>query len=135
MKGLLELLGRLALSAIFLASGVQKVFHFDDTVTAMTKEGVPEPTYLLIAAIAALIIGSVLVILGLKTRLGALMLFCFLGAATYWFHDFWNMPAEQVQMQQIHFMKNIALMGAMLLLIERGAGAMSLDAKRRHAKD
>ncbi len=134
MKGLLELVGRLALSAIFLASGVQKIFNFDATAELMAKEGVPEPRYLLIAAIAALIVGSVLLIVGLKTRLGATMLFCFLALATYWFHDFWNLPADmadKVQGEQIHFMKNLALMGAMLFVIERGAGAMSLDAKRR----
>lgn len=138
MRGLLDLLGRAAFVAIFLASSANKILNFDDTVAYMTKEGVPEPRYLLMGAIAFLILGSLLVLFGLKTRLGALMLLTFLAAATYYFHDFWNMPEaspDKVQGEQIQFMKNLALAGATLMLVARGSGRWSLDAKKRHASD
>jgi putative oxidoreductase len=51
----------------------------------------------------------------------------FLVLATYYFHAFWNLEGQQAQMQQIQFMKNLALMGAMLFVIANGPGKMSLD--------
>jgi putative oxidoreductase len=70
------------------------------------------------------------VIAGYKTRWGALLLLLFLLPTTYLFHDFWNLTGEAAQGQQIQFMKNLALGGAMLFLIANGGGAWSLDACR-----
>ena len=49
------------------------------------------------------------------------------------FHNFWAMPAAQQMMQQLMFMKNMAVIGGLLLVFAFGAGALSLDA-RRNAK-
>jgi putative oxidoreductase len=67
-------------------------------------------------------------VLGYKARLGAFLLLVFLGAATYYFHDFWQAPAEQKQTEMIQFMKNLALMGTMVFIMANGAGPWSLDA-------
>jgi putative oxidoreductase len=48
--------------------------------------------------------------------------------ATYYFHDFWTVTDPQVKQEQmIQFMKNLAMMGAMVLIIANGTGPMSLD--------
>jgi uncharacterized membrane protein YphA (DoxX/SURF4 family) len=45
-------------------------------------------------------------------------------------HRFWGLSdPQQVQMQQAHFMKNLALMGASLFFVYAGSGAYSLDAR------
>jgi putative oxidoreductase len=83
---------------------------------------------MLVGAIVFLIAGSLSVVLGFKARVGATLLLIFLVLATYYFHDFWDVtdPAAK-QEQLIQFMKNLGLMGAMVLIIANGTGPMSLD--------
>jgi putative oxidoreductase len=98
----------------------------------MHKAGVPFPTLALIIAIAMLLAGSISLIVGYKARHGALLLFLFLLPATYYFHAPWKAhDAAEVGQQVIHFLKNIALMGAMLLVMVLGPGPGSLDGARR----
>ena len=132
IRGFLSLLARLMLAAIFMLSAVAgKIMNFSGTVEKMAAEGVPSPTILLGGAIAFLILGSLSIVLGFKGRFGAFLLLVFLAAATYYFHDFWKLPpdtpAERMQMETIAFMKNLALMGAMLFLVANGTGPWSLD--------
>lgn len=129
IQGLLALLGRIMIAAIFLLSAVgNKIPKFNDVAGAMAAEGVPQPKILLAGAIAFLILGAISIVLGYKARLGAFLLLVFLGAATYYFHDFWQAPAEQKQTEMIQFMKNLALMGTMVFIMANGAGPWSLDA-------
>jgi putative oxidoreductase len=131
-RGLLSLLARLMIATIFLLSAVAgKIMNFSGTVEKMAAEGVPSPTILLGGAIAFLILGSLSIVLGYKGRFGAFLLLCFLGAATYYFHDFWKLPPDTppatMQGELIAFMKNLALMGTMLFLVANGTGPWSLD--------
>lgn len=129
IQGLLALLGRIMIAAIFLMSAVgNKIPKFNDVAGYMAAEGVPQPKILLAGAIAFLILGALSLALGYKARLGAFLLLVFLGAATYYFHDFWKAPAEQKQSEMIQFMKNLALMGTMVFIMATGAGPWSLDA-------
>jgi putative oxidoreductase len=48
---------------------------------------------------------------------------------TFIFHKFWGIDAAQAQNQMIHFLKNVSIMGGMLLLFAFGPGAYSLDKK------
>ncbi|MEX0669625.1 MAG: DoxX family protein [Pirellulales bacterium] len=139
IKGFLSLLGRLMIAAIFLMSAVGgKIMNFSGTVEKMTAEGVPSPTILLGGAIAFLILGSLSIVLGYKGRVGALLLLIFLGAATYYFHDFWKLPADAdpaaKQGEVIAFMKNMALMGTMVFLFANGTGPWSLDNRGQAAE-
>ena len=129
IQGLLTLLGRIMIAAIFLSSAVgNKIPKFNDVAGAMAAQGVPQPKILLAGAIAFLILGALSLVLGYRARLGAFLLLVFLGAATYYFHDFWKAPAEQTQAEMIQFMKNLALMGTMVFVMANGAGPWSLDA-------
>lgn len=136
MQGLVNVLGRVLLSTIFLMSAVgNKIPNFSGVVKYMEGAGVPAPQILLAGAIVFLIAGSLSVIFGYKARIGAGLLLVFLMAATYYFHAFWNVAdAQEKQMQMIQFLKNVSMMGAMLMIIAGGAGAMSLDAKLAAAK-
>ncbi len=131
LQGPLAVLGRLLLCAIFVMSALgNDIPHFHDVTAHMAKEGVPAPQVMLAGAIAFLIAGSLSVILGYKARIGATLLLIFLVLATYFFHDFWALDDPQAQQEQmIQFMKNLGLMGAMLLIIANGTGPMSLDAR------
>lgn len=129
VQGLVAVLGRIFLCTIFLLSAVgNKIPNFQAVAGAMTKEGVPASQLMLVGAIVFLIAGSVSVILGYRARIGAGLLLVFLVLATYYFHDFWTLSDPQAQQEQtIQFMKNLGLMGAMLLVIANGTGPLSLD--------
>ena len=131
IQGLLGLLARLMIVTIFLLSVANKALKFNDVAASMAAEGVPQPKILLAGAIAFLVLGGLSVLLGYKARLGALLLLVFLGAATYYFHDFWKAEPEKQAGEMIQFMKNLALMGTMVFIIANGAGAGSLDARAR----
>ena len=129
MNVILNILGRFFLIVIFLLSALgNKIPNFGSTAKYMASEGVPAPMFLLAGAIVFLIVGSLSILVGYKARIGATLLLVFLVLATYWFHDFWTFEeAGAKQMQTISFMKNLALMGAMLMIIARGPGKPSLD--------
>lgn len=135
IQGFLSLVARLMITAIFLASVVtNKIPQFNTVAETMAGKGVPQPKILLAGAIAFLILGSVSLILGFRARWGAFLLLTFLAAATYYFHAFWKLPAEEQMPEQIAFMKNLALMGTMVFFLANGAGPWSIDAARTAAQ-
>lgn len=131
VRGIVAVLGRILLCTIFLLSAVgNKIPNFRAVAGAMESEGVPAPQLMLAGAIVFLIAGSLSVILGYRGRIGAGLLLVFLVLATYYFHDFWTVTDPQAQQEQmLQFLKNLGLMGAMLLVIANGTGPMSLDAR------
>jgi putative oxidoreductase len=134
LQGLVAVLGRTLLCTIFLLSAVgNKIPNFRAVAGYMAKEGVPAPQVMLAGAIVYLIAGSLSVILGYRARIGAALLLVFLVLATYYFHDFWTISDPLARQEQtIQFLKNLGLMGAMLLEIANGTGPLSLDERKVH---
>ena len=132
VQGIVAVLGRILLCTIFLLAAVgNKIPNFSAVAKVMDEQGVPAPQIMLVGAIVFLIAGSLSVILGYKARIGAALLLVFLVLATYYFHDFWTVSDPQARQEQmIQFMKNLGLMGAMVLIIANGTGPMSLDERR-----
>jgi putative oxidoreductase len=129
--GILAVLGRMVLCAIFLGAVAKFIPDFKATAEFMDKNGVPQPQILLAGAIVFLIVGSVSVVLGYRARFGALLLLIFLVLAAYYFHAFWKLEeGVEKQNQMAHFMKNVSMAGAMLFIMGNGSGPMSLDRKR-----
>lgn len=122
-------LGRVLLSAIFLMSGVNKLFHWSQTAEQMTQEGMVAVPLFLVAAIIFELGGGLSVLLGLKARLGALALVAFLVPVTLIFHDFWQYQGPAQMQQMIHFVKNLAIVGGLCIVLAHGAGPVSLDAR------
>jgi putative oxidoreductase len=133
IQGILAVVGRVMLCTIFFMSAVgNKIPHFNAVAELMQQKGIPAPHIMLVGAIFFLIAGSLSVILGFQARIGATLLLIFLVLATYYFHDFWKAtdPKESAE-QMVQFLKNLGLMGAMVLIIANGTGPMSLDEKIR----
>ncbi len=127
----LTLVGRILLAALFLPAGISKITGFAGTVGYIASKGAPMPE---VAATIAIIIevgGGLALILGFKTRWAALALALFTLVATLLFHNYWTLPADQQMLQQLMFMKNIAVVGGLLTLAAWGAGSWSLDGKSR----
>jgi putative oxidoreductase len=127
----LSLIGRLLLAALFLPAGISKIGGFAGTAGYIASKGLPLPEVGAAIAIAVEILGGLALILGFGTRLAALALALFTLVATFIFHNYWGVPADQAFVQQLMFNKNIAVVGGLLVLAAHGAGAWSLDAKRR----
>ncbi|MFW5329225.1 DoxX family protein [Hydrogenophaga sp. ZJX-1] len=124
------LLSRLLLAALFLPAGIAKITGFAGTVGYIASVGLPMPTVAAAVAIAVEVLGGLALIVGFGTRWAALALALFTLGASFFFHNYWAMPAEQQMMQQLMFMKNIGVTGGLLALAAFGAGAFSLDARR-----
>lgn len=125
----LSLVGRLLMALLFLPAGISKIAGFAGTVGYIASKGVPLPEVAAIIAIIVEVAGGIALILGFKTRWAALALAAFTLVATVMFHNYWTLPAEQQMMQQLMFMKNIAVVGGLLTLAAWGAGAWSMDGK------
>lgn len=128
----LAILGRLCLVAIFILSALSnKIPNFATVAQQMASAGVPLPSIALAGAIVFLLVGGVLVAVGYHARFGALLLLLFLIPATYYFHGPWRAATPEAATQQmIHLLKNLGLMGAMLLIMAAGPGPGSLDDRR-----
>ena len=124
------LLARLLLAALFLPAGISKISGFAGTAGYIGSVGLPMPELGAAIAIAVEVLGGIALIIGFGTRWAALALAVFTLVASFFFHAYWAMPAEQQMMQQLMFMKNIGVVGGLLALAAFGAGAFSLDARR-----
>jgi putative oxidoreductase len=118
--------GRTLLSLIFLISGYGKLTGFAGTAGYMASMGLPMAEALLVITIVIEIGAAAMIVLGWKARLGAAALFLWMIPVTLVFHAFWAVPAEQQQIQQIMFMKNLSMMGGLLLVMAFGSGPYSL---------
>ena len=118
----IQVLGRIFLSTIFLIEGMNKIFNYESTIEYMENFNVPE--YLAIPAIIVEILFPLLLIVGYQTKISALTLAIFTLATALIFHtDFTN------QMQLISFLKNFAIAGGFLIIFVNGAGKYSIDHK------
>ncbi len=115
---------RFLLAAIFVWSGYSKLVHFSATEGFMAHVGIPAAAAALIVAIIVELGGGLLVIAGLFTRWAAGVMFLYLIPVTWYMH----------RHDTVQIMKNISIMGGLLLLVAGGGGACALDASRSRAK-
>lgn len=134
MRSLFTFIARLFLAAIFIFAGASKLIFFDQTQTYMAAKGFTAiPLFLLGAALVELI-GGLCLVLGYKTRFGAAILLLFLIPTTIIFHDFWNASGADQAIEQIMFLKNLAIFGGLLYILCDGPGGFACDAcnKTKH---
>ena len=128
LDGLVTITGRIMFSAIFVVSGVTHLVKYDDMVEYATANGVGGAWLLVPLTGMMIIMGGLSVLTGYATRLGAWLLFLFLVPTAVLMHRFWGLDDPALaSVQMAHFMKNIALAGAALLLTRFGSGPWSLD--------
>ena len=124
---LLALAGRILLAVLFVISGFGKIGGFDGVAGYIAAKGLPMPQVLAALTIALELGGGILLLVGYKVRWVALAFFLWLIPTTLIFHKFWGIDAGQVQNQMNHFLKNVSIMGGMLLVMAFGPGAYSVD--------
>ena len=117
---IIEIIGRIFLSTVFLIAGVNKIFNYEGTTTYMESFGVPD--FLYIPAIILEILFPLLIIIGYQTKISALIMAIFSVSLAIIFHtDFSN------QMQVMSFLKNFAIAGGFIIIFVNGPGRWSID--------
>jgi len=129
----LNLAARFLFVALFLPAGISKLTGFSGTVGYISSVGLPLPTLDAVLALSVEILGSLALLSGFGTRVAALVLAAFTLVASFFFHAYWAVPADQAFVTQLLFFKNVAVAGGLLALAASGAGAWSLDARTRAA--
>ena len=120
------LVGRILLAVIFITSGFGKITGYDNTAAYMATK-LPMVGVLLPLTILTELGGGILLAIGWKARWAALALAGFTLLAALIFHNFWAVEAAQKMMQQINFMKNVAITGGLLMVFAFGPGRYSVD--------
>ena len=127
LPDLASAIGRIGLALLFLWSGYGKFAHSAGTIGYMQAYGMPAADLLVWPVALVEVFAGLALVLGWKTRWAALALIAFTLPATFIFHAYWGVPADQVMNQQIHFLKNLAIVGGLLSVFAHGAGRYALD--------
>jgi putative oxidoreductase len=127
MRDITDLIGRIFLSAIFLFEAFDSTIYFEKTRQTMDQYGLMwNQDLILYGAIFLLITGGMMVLLGYRSTLGAILLLLYWVPVTFMVHDFWTYPRDQMRLQSILFMKDIAIIGGLLMLAGKGSGRYSI---------
>ena len=127
MSNVLDLIGRILISALFLISAYNKIFNLNGSMGWM--EGFGVPGFLIFPAIAIEVVLPVLVIVGYQARIAAGILAIFCLATAFIFHfDFSN------QTQFVSFLKNIGLAGGFLFIVVNGTKDWSVDREKKYVR-
>ena len=127
MANFFDLISRIFISSIFLLSGYNKIVNYGNTVEWM--EGFGIPGFLLWPAIVLEIVLPILIIIGYRTQISAILLAMFCIATAVIFHfDFAD------QMQTIAFLKNFALAGGFLFIAAHGPKDWAIDRKKKYVR-
>ena len=117
---IVEILGRIFISSLFIVEAVRKFFSPDEGMMYMSDYGVPE--ILFYPSLIFEFVVPLILIAGFKTKFFASLLFLFVLSVTVIFHtDFGN------NMQMISFLKNLAIMGGLLIIISNKPQMCSID--------
>ena len=133
LKTPLVLVGRVLLALIFVTSGYGKLAGLEGTAGYIASAGLPWPTALAAAAGLFELLAGLALVVGFKARWAALALGAFTLLASLLFHAYWAAPADQQFVQQLMFMKNLAIAGGLFIVAAFGADRLAFDARTARA--
>ena len=143
MQKLAAVLGRMAISLIFILSGIGKLLDWEgaqekivqmltqfsacmgqESVQAFINNNlIPHATLLAVLAIICELGGGVLLFLGIRVRFAAFLVILFLVPTTIIFHGFWMVAGPDRDLQMIMFLKNLSIFGGLLTVLALGSGS------------
>jgi putative oxidoreductase len=123
------LLGRILLSAIFIIGAILKARTFESASGYLASQGVGLSDAVLVLMISIEMIGGTLILIGLKARHAAMMIFIYLIPLTLFFHSYWTYDGPELMKHFHHFFKNLAMMGGMVFIMVNGSGPLSIENK------
>jgi len=130
IKPPLTLLGRVLLALMFILAGFGKLTNIGGTAGYIASGGLPMASTLAVLVGLLELFGGLALAVGFQARWAALALGVFTLLASVLFHKYWAVAPEQQMVQQLLFMKNMAVAGGMFVVAALGAGPLSVDARR-----
>jgi putative oxidoreductase len=116
VTAVLLIAGRIFISVFILISGVTKIARNKTMVEYAKSKKMPLPDLAIAGAALVELAGGISIAIGFYATIAAAVLFIYLIPTTIVFHDFWAAPEAERQNQAVHFMKNLAIMGGLLIL-------------------
>jgi uncharacterized membrane protein YphA (DoxX/SURF4 family) len=111
------LLGRILFAMIFIGSGFGHLTQLDATAQYAQSKGVPAPKLMTAVTGLMMLAGGFSVMLGFWMEIGTWLIVIFLLPAAFIMHNFWTVQDPmQKQMEMAHFMKDLSMAGAALIL-------------------
>jgi putative oxidoreductase len=130
-ESIAPLFGRWVLAWFYLTQAYHHALDWDNTALLLTMKAVPTPPAVLLVTLIGLVMGSLSLLVGFRTRVGALVLFAITIGATVTLHDYWHLEVEIARDADFDiFARNIAIAGGLLLLIGMGSGRFGFDGAR-----
>ena len=126
-EDVIVLLGRVALGAIFVKSGLQKLMALSAFAASLASRGVPQSSMLAVIGATVEFVGGIMIVTGFRARPASLLMILFVIVATGISHRYWEYaPAYQLG-QFGNFYKNLAIAGGLMMLATFGPGRLSVD--------
>lgn len=122
LEDLFMLLGRVFISGVFLWGAYEKVKNWNATMTHLKSKSVPQVNIVAPVSIALKILGGLSVLLGWHAHIGALLLLIVAVPSAIWLHAFWKIHGPEHNIEKAIFMKEVAVIGGLLLLLAMGGG-------------
>lgn len=113
----LFVLGRLLFGGVLAFNGLNHFLDVDSMTEYAASKGVPHPRVAVVVTGGMLLVGGLGIALGIAPTFSAGAIAAFLLVTTPLMHDFWAVPEDQRQSEMTHFLKNVSLLGAALLLL------------------
>jgi len=127
-ESIAPLLGRFVLAWFYLAQAYNYAADWNGTADLLMLKGLPAANVFLFIGLAGIFLGSLSLLLGFRTRAGALTLFVITIWATVKMHDYWNLQTPEARTADYDiFARNIAIAGGLLAMIGLGGGAFGID--------
>lgn len=121
------LIGRVALAALFIPSGLRKLTNLAGFAESLENRGVPLADVLAPLGAGIEFFAGIAVLVAFQTRVAAVLMILFTVAATFIAHRFWEFEGAARTTQQSQFFKNFAVVGGYLVLLVTGPGRYSID--------
>lgn len=129
--GLLPLVARLLVTPEFLVAVRGKTFGWSGQAAYMQSKGMTMIVPLLAMALVIEAVGSLCLITGYRARTAAAVMFVYLGIVSVRLHAFWNQTGNAAGMNQQAFLRNLGMMGCLLMISVYGPGLWTLPPPRR----
>ena len=110
-------IGRFSISAIFVITGIMHILHWHEKSAGLGAKGMPFPDFFLACAVVLMVGGGILLLTGRHTRWAVIALLVFMVPTTLLYHNFWAVAPADYQNQLIQFLKNLAIMGGLVLIL------------------
>ena len=113
------LMRRILVGGFFVTNGINRFMNLGMLAGYAKSKGTPAPSPAVGGTGPLLLLGGLSLVLGFQPIIGAALLIIFLLGVSFKMHNYWAVQDPEVKLgQRVNFMKNMALLGALWMLVE-----------------